>query len=696
MATIQSQIELYDAFSAPMINIIRVVNLSISAMTDMRGVIDGTFNEISTTGAKNYIEQSTESVQELSEAMQGNVRDITESEEQQRQYNEEIQKGVGNTNKLADAVKGIVDRFATVDNVIKAMELSDQMVMTNARLDLIVDDGGSAEELRNKIFASAQSSGSSYSAMMDNVLGLGTQAPQAFSSNDELIAFTELLNKQFVNAGTPAQDIASVMQEITQSMAEGSLQGEAFHAIMGSASTIAQDMQRYLQEVEGVDASNMSGFAEEGQITAEMIKNAMFYSADEINKRFETMPKTFSQAWTSLQDYALMAFEPVLMKINEVANSTAFQNVVNGITEALTVAAGIALEVFDLMAAAGSFVAENWSIIEPIVIGIAAALGVYYGAMLLYNAVTAISTVVQNGFNAALSACPIVWVIILIIALIALFYAAVAAVNKFAGTSVSATGSICGGFMVALAVIGNIFIALWNLVVDVFALIYNLVAIVANYIGNSFIDPVGAVCRLFFDLADTVLGVLQVLAASIDDIFGSNLAESVQGWRDSLGGLADKVFGPGEEFMAKMDSSGMHLERFEYEAAWDTGYSFGQGIDEKIADFNPADLFNSNDIPSPGEYEYEYVPSGMGGEAKDIAGNTGAIRDSLEIAAEELKYLRDMAEEEAINRFTLADVHIEQTNHNNIGSEMDLDGVISRLDEALGESMEIMAEGGHM
>ena len=239
----------------------------------------------------------------------------------------------------------------------------------------------------------------------------------------------------------------------------------------------------------------------------------------------------------------------------------------------------MATVVLDLLINGASWVVDNWSWLSPVIYGVAAALGVYYGAQLAANTVgliskgvhiamagakmiqlaatgaltaaTAAETAQQYGLNAALYACPLVWIIILIIALVALFYAAVAAVNKFAGTSVSATGIICGAFMAALAFIGNIFIALWNVAAEVFVLIYNLVATVANFIGNVFNDPVGAVCRLFFDLADTVLGVLQALASAIDAIFGSNLAGAVQGWRDSLGGWVDETFGKGTEVMAK-------------------------------------------------------------------------------------------------------------------------------------------------
>ncbi len=252
--------------------------------------------------------------------------------------------------------------------------------------------------------------------------------------------------------------------------------------------------------------------------------------------------------------------------------------------------------------------------------------------------------------------------------------------------------------MAALAFIGNIFVALWNLVLDVFVLIYNLVAEVANFIGNVFTDPIGAVCRLFFGLADTVLGILQALASAIDAVFGSNLSGAVQGWRDSLGGWVDDTFGKGEEIMGKMNADDMKLGRFEYGTAWDAGYSFGEGIDESIANFDPSSLFDTN-IPGAGDYAdlSNYgAGNGLGAGVNDIAENTGKMADSMDITGEELKYLRDIAEQEAVNRFTTAEIHLSQTNHNMVKSGMDLDGVLSGLDEMLGEAGEIMAEGVHV
>ena len=456
------------------------------------------------------------------------------------------------------------------------------------------------------------------------------------------------------------------------------------------------------------------------------MKAAMFSAANETNAKFEQMPKTFSQIWTSFQNTALMAFQPVLQRMNEIANSEAFQSFVNGAIETLSMVAGITLEIFDLLVSVASAVADNWSWLSPIIYGVVGALAVYYGWQLAVNTISAISkgikialciasyahaaatgaevsataaaTAAQYGLNTAMYACPLVWIIILIIALIALFYAAVAAVNHFAGTSVSATGVICGAFMVALAFIGNIFIALWNLAVDVFVLIYNLVAEVANFIGNVFVDPIGSVCRLFSSMADFVLGILQALASAIDWIFGSNLAGAVQGWRDSLGGWVDETFGKGDEVMAKMNADDMKLDRFDYGEAWNAGYSFGEWVDESIANFDPSSLFSTN-VPNPGDYadlsNYGAGLDGTGGSVDDIAGNTGKIADSMAITEEDLKYLRDIAEQEVINRYTIAEITIQQTNHNNVSGKMDLDGVISGLTDATNEAADIIAEGVH-
>lgn len=668
------------------------------------------------------VEAANQAYLRLSQTVGNTERYIRDNVDEQGRFNREIEEGTNEANSLMQTIKGAVAAYATIQTLSTALNLSDQLTSTTARLNLMNDGLQTTQDLQNMIYLSAERARGSYQATADAVSKLGLMAGDAFGSSEEIIAFMEQVNKQFTIAGTEAAGIDAAMLQLTQAMGSGVLRGEEYNSILEQAPNIIQAIADYMEVPKG----QLKDMAAEGQITADIVKAAMFAAADDTNAKFESMPKTFSQIWTSFQNTALMAFQPVLQRMNEIANSEAFQQFVNNAIEGLSMVAGVALEIFDLLVGVAGAVADNWSWLSPIIYGVAAALAVYYGWQLAVNAINAITKGIhiamavaqmihaaatgaltaataaeiaaQNGLNAALYACPIVWIIVLIIALIALFYAAVAAVNKFAGTSVSATGIICGAFMVALAFIGNIFVALWNLVVDVFVLIYNLVATVANFIGNVFTDPIGAVCRLFFDLADTVLGILQALASAIDAIFGSNLAGSVQGWRDSLGGWVDDTFGKGDEIMAKMNADDMKLGRFEYGAAWDAGYSFGEGIDESIANFDPSSLFDTN-VPGADDYanlsDYGSGIGGIGSGVDDIAGNTGKIADGMEITEEDLKYLRDIAEQEAVNRFTTAEITIEQTNNNNISSKMDLDGVISGLDDALGEAIDIITEGAH-
>lgn len=646
------------------------------------------------------VSAANEAYLRLSNTVSNTERYIRDNTDEQGRFNRAIDEGAQGAGDLMNMIKGAVAAYASVQTIGKVMDLSDQLTSTTARINLMNDGLQSTQDLQNMIYLSAERSRGAYQTTADAVSKLGFMAGDAFSSSEEIIAFTEQLNKQFTIAGTEAAGIDAAMLQLTQAMGSGVLRGEEYNSILEQAPNIIQAIADYMEVPKG----QLKDMAAEGQITAEIVKNAMFAAADETNAKFESMPKTFSQIWTSFQNTALMAFQPVLQRLNDVANSEAFQTFINGAIEALSMVAGIVVEIFDLITSVGTVLADNWSWLSPIIYGVIGALAVYYGwlglvkmaellgaaatgaltlakmlAVPVYAAMTGATmaeTAAQWGLNSAMYACPIVWIIILIIALIALFYAAVAAVNKFAGTSVSATGIICGVFMVAAAFIGNLFVALINFVIDIFVVLWNFIAAFANFFGNVFNDPVGAIARLFFDLVDTVLSLLQSLASAIDTIFGSNLAGAVQGWRDSLGGWVDSTFGQGEEIMAKLNAEDLHLDRFEYSSAWDAGYSFGEGIDESGGDLGGL--------------------GGIGSGVDDIAGNTGAIADSMDITEEDLKYLRDIAEQEAVNRFTTAEISVDMSGmQNNISNGMDLDGVISGLTEGVNEAIDSMAEGVH-
>ena len=713
MATIRTAIALYDGVTAPLQAMHKAMNIVLNSFEAMQRA-SGNSVDVSS------IQEAREELARAGAAFDSIEQNIRDAGNQQDRFNRRIRDGTTAADGLWGKLKGIAATVGGLAAAKKIIGISDDLASTRARLNLIVDDGGSVSELEKKIMASAQRSRSAYFDTASAIASLGANAGAAFANTDEIIAFMEQINKQFVIGGASAQGQAAAMLQLTQAMAAGALRGEELNSILENAPGIARAIESYM----GIAESSIKSYAEQGLITAEVVKNAMFAAADETNAKFESMPKTWAQIWTSMQNKALSIFNPILTKINQIANSEQFTKVTDGIINGLAGIASVATVILDLLINVASVVVDNWSWLSPIILGVAAALGVYYGRLLLVRgaelASAAISGTVavakgimaaatmlvtgatwaqvtaQYGLNAAMYACPLVWIIILIIALVALFYAAVAAVNHFAGTSVSATGIICGAFMAALAFIGNIFVALWNLVVDVFVMIYNLVGTVANFIGNVFNDPVGAVVRLFFDLADTVLSVLQALASAIDAIFGSNLAGSVQGWRDSLGGWVDSTFGKGEEVMEKLNADDLKLDRFEYGAAFDMGYEFGQGVEDTVGglfDFSAMDSLGAAD--GLDAFNLGNTLDGIYGNTGDTAGNTAAMSEALDIAEEDLAYMRDIAEREAINRFTTAEIKVEQQNTNYISQDTDLDGIMDAWANDFATKLDVSEEGVH-
>lgn len=710
MATIRTAIALYDGVTSPLRSMQKAMAVVLNSFEAMQQASGNSVDVSAIQEARDELAKAETAF----DAIEQNIRDANN---QQQKFNNSIHGGTSAADGLWRKLKGIVATVGGIAGLNKVLGISDQLTSTNARLSnaqVKFDDGGSLEELQAKVMASAQRSRAAYFDTASAVAKLGLNAKDAFGGMDEVIGFSELVNKQFVIGGASAQEQAASMLQLTQAMASGVLRGEELNSIFENAPGIIQNIADYLD----VPIGQIRTMASEGQITADIVKNAMFAAADDIEEKFNNMPKTWGQIWTSMQNKALSIFAPILNKLNQIANSAKFETVTNGIINGLAAVASVATVVLDLLINGASFVVDNWSIIAPVIGAVAAALLLYNGYLVAHNVIEAISnglktlatikavahgaaitaemtattgmTAAQLSLNAALYACPLVWIVVLIIALVALFYAAVAAVNKFAGTSVSATGIICGAFMAALAFVGNIFVAAGNLIIDVFVLIYNLIATVANFVGNVFVDPVGAVCRLFFDLADTVLSVLQSLASAIDTIFGSNLSGAVQGWRDSLGGWVDETFGKGTEVMAKLNADDLHLGRFEYGAAFDLGYNFGEGVEDKVSS-----LFDASALDSMGAFDLGNTLDGIYGNTGDTANNTAATADALDIAEEDLAYLRDIAEREAINRFTTAEIRVEQQNTNYISQDTDLDGIMDAWANDFAEKLDVSEEGVH-
>lgn len=305
--------------------------------------------------------------------------------------------------------------------------------MTNnkARLNLIVDDGGSVEALQNKIFVSAMNARASYQTTTDIITKLGLQAGKAFKGNDELIAFAEQLNKTFAISGTEATGIESTMYNLTQALSTGVLRGQDLNAVFSNAPQIVQNIADYLN----VPIGKIRDMAADGKISAQIVKNAVLKAADETNAKFNKMPMTWNQVFTKMKNIAIKALDPVLNKINALANNQQVQemfnmfingaslaaqailNLIEGISWLLSVLEPVAPVILGLV---GAYVGFN--IVSMIASGLLGMLSIAHGiagaAEMLHSGRTMAATAAQWGLNSALLACPITWIVILIMALI--------------------------------------------------------------------------------------------------------------------------------------------------------------------------------------------------------------------------------------------------------------------------------------
>lgn len=676
MATIRSQMVLNDQVTGVLKNITRALDITLHSFEQMQ---DASANAVDVRllnqaraglGEVNLaVREMEENYRRAAQQEQQVTRNIRQSTQAEQQLNASIRGGNDALDDMVGKAKNLAATIGASVGLKKLIELSDQMTSTTARLNFIVDDGGSVEALEAKIMASAQRSRAAYLDTASAIASMGANAGAAFSSNDELIAFMEQVNKQFVIGGASAQGQAAAMLQLTQAMAAGALRGEELNSILENAPGIARAIEQYM----GIAEGSIKSYAEKGAVSATVVKNALLSIADETNAKFNGMAMTWGQVWTQMGNIALKVTQPLLTAINWLANNL---SVIGPILLGL----GTAFLVFQVAAHWTQIAAVATAAYHAVVNLLSIGFGVLTGN-------TAAASAAVFTFNSALLASPITWIIMLIAVVIGLLYGVVAIINKVTGSSISATGLICGAIAVAGAFIGNTVIGLlnaliqyiWAIFVAPFLGIVEWILNVCNGGFNSFGD---AVANLIGQIIGWFLNLGKVVTTIIDAIFGTN-------WTAGLESLQSSVTAWGKnENAITLDKNAPTIDyRFEYGDAWAAGNDFGKGIDAKIGG-----MFNMGGLGDTSGFDLGDIAAYTG----ETADNTGKTADALAVTEEQLEYLRDIAERDAINRFTTAEVKIDMTGMTNrIDGSADLDGVISQLTEGFTEALVTAAEGVH-
>lgn len=724
MASIQTMIALSDRVSAPLYSICTAIEATIGGFESMQYASGTAFDVSAFDGARENLAAAATQLQAITD---GTGQAVNKQEE----YNKKVGEGSVSANKLLGTVKAFIGAYIGLSGIKNVLGVSDESTQTNARLGMMVTHynviNGSMQttaELSQMIFQSAQDSRASYTDMAAAVAKLGNNVRDAFSSTEEVVGFAELVNKQFTIAGASASESSNAFLQLTQALGSGVLRGDELNSIFEQAPNLIQTIADYMGEPVGA----IRELASEGQITADIVKNAMFAAQDEINAKFEKMPMTWEQLATSFQNQALMIFQSFLQRLNEFANSTQIQTVITGVMGALSSVAMIALSVIDVLAAGGAFIVDNWSVIAPIIGGVAIALGGYVIALGIYNTVQAVSnglkeiaaikervhtaalaiqsgatfgaTAAQYGFNAALLACPLTWIVLAIIAVIAAIYLIVAAINKVTDETYSATGVIAGAFFALGAILLNTVIGVINAIIQVIWAMFvepflGIIEWVLNVVDGGFDSFGAAVANLIGQIISWFLSLGKVVTKIIDAIFGTN-------WTAGLSSLQDSVLAWGKTDDAiTLDRSAPTINyRADVTDAYGSGYDWGQGVEDKVKDFfggtgdESTDSLAEDLLGGLGDYGGYGGGGGAAENLSNIANDTSNISDSLDVSQEDVKYLRDIAEQEAINRFTTADINVNMSGMQNVvNNTNDLDGIVDGLTTRVISAMEVVRAG---
>ena len=656
----------------------------------------------------------------LSQTVGNTERYIRDNVDEQGRFNQEISAGTQQANELTNTIKRAVAAYISIQSVGKALNISDELVQTTSRLNMMNDGVQTTAELVNMVYAAAQDARGSFSQMADVVARFGNNAKDAFSSSEEVVAFADLIQKQMTIAGASTQEAANAELQLSQALGSGVLRGDELNSISEQAPNLIQNIADYLD----VPIGKIREMAADGELSADVVKAAIFSAADDINSKFNEMPMTWGQIWQSMQNTALIAFQPVLQRLNDLANSEAFQTFIHGAIEAMATLANILLNVFDLAVSIGTFIGDNWSIIAPIVYGIVAALtayiaisaivaaingvmamaeGVKAAAQMMATGATFAETAAQQGLNAALMACPLTWIIMLILALIVVIFAVCNAIAKMTGIANSGFGVITGGVNVVIQFFKNLGLTVANIALG----IGNAIAALASNMMTAFHNAICSVQSWFYNLLSTALSVIEGICSALNKLpFVEFDYSGISSAADDYAAKASEAAGNKEDYQSISDAFNEGFTTFDaFQDGWasdafNAGAAWGDGIADKVSNFSLSDVFGQTDIPNVGDYTSGFndaiANSGVGDSIGNIDDNTGKIKDSLDVTEEDLKYLRDIAEQEAINRFTTAEINVDMSGmQNTVNSGDDIDGFMTKLTDSVNEAVDNMTEGVH-
>lgn len=603
MAKIQETLVLRDGFSTTFSNYLKYAQKAAAATGALKGNALGDYSQIvdaianvnssiadmakAQTDVATSLQEQKGALGELASAATKAAEAAQKATTANRDHKKSTDEAKKSADQLTQSLKSLVASYVSIQGLKKAVDLSDSLVSMRARLDRMNDGLQTTQELETMIYQSAQRSRGSFTDTMGLVSQLGTMAGDAFSSSKEIVQFAEQLNKQLALSGASGSSAQAAILQLEQGLASGVLRGDELNSVMEQAPALAKSIADYMQ----VSVGELREMGSQGQITADIVKNALFAAAKDTNAEFEKTPMTWAQVWTVASNTAVRALDPLLTAINWVAN--------------------------------------NLETIGPIILSIGAAFAVFETLTHL----TQVWTIAITAAKAALAFGP---QILIIAAIAGAIYGAAKAFIGFAGSAQNAVGMVMGSFATMGAFIIN------GTIVPV----YNELVAFANFLANLFNDPVAAVATLFLDLATAVVSYIKNIASAVEGLLNKLTGKSF----DFTSFLDDRLSSLQEEKNIAIKATGngkykeyfQKMENIDLKTAYTAGYNWGSNLDI------------SSMFGSAGTGNLEIPQATSANELLgNIDKNTGKIAKTVDLSDEQIKMLVDVAERRYINNVNL-------------------------------------------